>query len=116
MLHCAAMSGAGGTVNIEWSFRGQAVGGRERFELLSSHDLLVTMTSPEDSGQYTCTARDEFGVSSTSAFVRILRKSSTLVAVLCVLGYSEWSPQVQICLRTNMSMPLHPILAACSLP
>ena len=74
-LHCAASSTAGGTVNIEWSYGGRpVVGGGERFELLLQGELLVTNTVPEDSGEYTCIARNAFGVSSSSTTVRILRE------------------------------------------
>ena len=74
-LHCVASSTAGGAVNIEWSYGGRpVVRGGERFELLLRGELLVTNTVPEDSGEYTCIARNAFGVSSSSTTVRILRE------------------------------------------
>ena len=77
ILRCEAGSYEGHT-HTRWLVGTQEVGvvsagvGRARREVLGDGSLLVTRAELSDSGNYTCSASNKYGVMNATAFVRVL--------------------------------------------
>ena len=77
ILSCEAVSYEGHT-HTRWLMGTQEVGvvragvGRARREVLGDGSLLVTRAELSDSGEYTCSASNKYGVMNATAFVTVL--------------------------------------------
>lgn len=68
-------------MQVEWTYNGQPLKTGHKFRPMYDFDYValdVLKAYPEDSGVYTCTARNAYGQVQTSATVKISGKHSYL--------------------------------------